>query len=32
MIVNRSLLLKECLDKCNMIDFGFSGPRFPWTN
>ncbi|XP_065619003.1 uncharacterized protein LOC136063048 [Quercus suber] len=26
--VNRSLLFKECLDKCNMIDLGFSGPRF----
>ena len=30
--INRSLLLKECLDKCNMIDIGFSGPRFTWTN
>ena len=30
--VNRSLLFKECLDKCNMIDIGFSGPRFTWTN
>ena len=30
--VNRSLLFKECLDKCNMIDLGFSGPRFTWTN
>lgn len=29
--VNRSLLLKKCLDKCNMIDLGFSGPRFTWT-
>ena len=28
MSVNRSLLFKECLDKCNMIDIGFSGPRF----
>ena len=26
MSVNRSLLLKECLDKCNTIDLGFSGP------
>ena len=24
--VNKSLLFKECLDKCNMIDIGFSGP------
>ena len=28
----RSLLFKECLDKCNMIDIGFFGPRFTWTN
>ena len=30
--VNRSLLFKECLDKCNMVDLGFSGLRFTWTN
>ena len=30
--VSRSLLFKECLDKCNMIDIGLSGPRFTWTN
>lgn len=30
--VNKSLLFKECLDKCNMIDFGFSDPCFTWTN
>ena len=30
--VNRSLLFKECLDNCGMIDMGFSGPRFTWTN
>ncbi|XP_023918482.1 uncharacterized protein LOC112030031 [Quercus suber] len=30
--VNRSLLFKECLDYCNMIDIGFSGPRFTWSN
>ena len=29
--VIRSLLFKECLDKCNMIDIRFSGPRFTWT-
>ena len=29
--VSRSILFKECLDKCNMIDIGFSGPRFTWT-
>ena len=26
--VNRSLLFKECLDNCGMIDIGFSSPRF----
>ena len=30
--VNRSLLLKECLNKCNMLELGFSGLRFTWTN
>lgn len=30
--VSRSLLFKECLDKCSMIDIGFAGPRFTWTN
>ena len=30
--ISRSLLLKDCLDKCNMIDLGFSGSRFTWTN
>lgn len=30
--VNRSLMFKECLDKCSMIDIEFSGPQFTWTN
>ena len=30
--VIRSLLFKECLDRCNMMDIGFAGPRFTWTN
>ena len=30
--VSSSLLFKECLDNCNMIDIGFSGPRFTWTH
>ena len=29
---NRSLLFKECLDHCSMVDMGFVGPRFTWTN
>ncbi|KAL0005724.1 hypothetical protein SO802_013285 [Lithocarpus litseifolius] len=30
--ISRSLLFKDCLDKCNMVDLGFSGPRYTWTN
>ncbi|XP_050273319.1 uncharacterized protein LOC126716553 [Quercus robur] len=30
--VNRTLQFKECLDACSMIDLGFSGPWFTWTN
>ena len=30
--VNRALAFKECLDKCNMVDLGFFGLRFTWTN
>ena len=30
--ISRSLLLKKCLDKCNMVDLGYSGSRFTWTN
>ena len=30
--LNRSLLFKECLDKCNMIDIGFARPQYTWTN
>ena len=29
---NRSLLFKECLDYCNMIDMGFARPKFTYTN
>ena len=29
---NRSLLFKDCLDYCNMIDMGFTGPQFTWMN
>jgi len=31
-VVSSSLLFMECLDNCNMIDIGFTGPRFTWTN
>ena len=30
--VNRSLAFKDCLDFCNMVDMGFSGPRYTWSN
>nr|XP_023892655.1 uncharacterized protein LOC112004654 [Quercus suber] len=30
--INRSLMFKECLDNCNMVDMGFSGPKYTWTN
>lgn len=28
----RAEALNECLDNCNMLDLGFSGPRHTWTN
>ena len=24
--------IKECMDDCNMMDLGFSGPKYTWTN
>ena len=30
--ISRSLLFKDCLDKCNVVDLGFFGPRYTWTN
>lgn len=30
--INGSLLFKECLDRCNMVDLGFLGFRYTWTN
>ncbi|KAL4632625.1 hypothetical protein ACB092_04G064900 [Castanea dentata] len=30
--MNRSLQFKDCIDKCNMVDLGFSGSRFTWSN
>ena len=30
--INRSLLFKDCLDRCSMMDLGFLGPRYTWTN
>lgn len=25
-------LFRDCLDDCGLIDLGFSGPKFTWTN
>ena len=30
--LNRVLEFKECLDECNMLDLGFAGPKYTWTN
>ena len=30
--LNRALEFKECLDDCNMIDLGFTGPKYTWAN
>jgi len=32
MNVNRSIMFKECLNKCCMIDIRFFGSHFTWTN
>lgn len=30
--INRELRFQDCLDSCKMIDIGFAGPRFTWSN
>lgn len=30
--INRAREFKECLDLCNLLDLGFSGPKFTWSN
>lgn len=30
--IARALCFKECLDFCRMIDLGFSGARYTWSN
>ena len=30
--LNRALEFKECLDSCNVVDLGFAGPKYTWTN
>ncbi|XP_028089100.1 uncharacterized protein LOC114289558 [Camellia sinensis] len=29
---HRARRFQECIDECGMIDLGFAGPRFTWTN
>ena len=30
--ISRSLIFKECFVKCNVVDIGFNGSRFTWSN
>ena len=30
--INKALRFQECLDACRMIDIGYSGPRYTWSN
>ena len=30
--LNRAIEFKDCLDSCNLIDLGFSRPKFTWSN
>ena len=30
--LNRALEFKACLDSCNLLDLGFLGPKFTWSN
>ena len=30
--INRTFRFQECLDTCKMIDIGFSGARYTWSN
>ena len=30
--LSQALDFKECLDNCNLLDLGFSRPKFIWTN
>jgi hypothetical protein len=25
-------LFRDCLDECNLVDLGFSGPKYTWSN
>ena len=28
----RVRVIQDCMDTCHMLDLGFSGPNFTWTN
>ena len=30
--ISRAINFQECLNACGMIDLGFCGPQFTWTN
>jgi len=30
--ISRAINFQDCLNNCGMINLGFSGPRFTWTN
>lgn len=30
--LNKALDFKDCLDSCNLLDLGFSGPKYTWSN
>ena len=29
---NRISAFRNCMDKCGLMDLGFQGPQFTWTN
>ena len=29
--INKALMFKDCLDKCDVVDMGFNGLRYTWT-
>lgn len=30
--LNRALDYKDCVDTCNLLDLGFSSPKYTWSN
>lgn len=30
--INRALEFKACLNSCSLVDLGFAGPKYSWTN